>query len=97
MRGGDFTAGIGGKAPGGVGFFGVKDVYQRVRVAGQGGGIRLGAADVHAAVDLRGVHADEMHGVAVGEGESQRGFAGSGRADKADDGAQGCFSHGMAG
>ena len=97
VRGGDFAAGIGGKAPGGVGFFGVKDVYQRVRVAGQGGSIRLCRANIHAAVDLRGIDADEMHGVAVGEGESERGFAGSGRADEADDGAQGCFSYGMAG
>ena len=95
--GGDFAAGVGGEASGGVRFFRLKDVYQRVRVAGQGGSIRLCRANIHAAVDLRGVHADEMHGVAVGEGESERGFAGSGRADEADDGAQGCFSHGMAG
>ena len=90
--GGDFTAGVGGEASGGVRFFRLKDVYQRVRVAGEGGGVRFGAADVHATVDLRGIDADEVNGVAVGEGEGERGFAGGGRADEADNGLHAGFS-----
>ena len=92
--GGDFAAGVGGEASGGVRFFRLEDVYQRVRVAGEGGGIRLGTTDVHASVDLRGIDADEVDGVAVGEGEGERGFAGGGRADEVDDGLHAGFSWG---
>ena len=46
---------------------------------------QLGRADVHAAVELRGVGADDLAAQHLGEGDGEVGLAGGGRADDGDD------------
>src|SRR5205085_760120 len=54
--------GVGDEAGGGVGFPGVGGVEHEVGDAGAGGGVGLGGADVHAAVDLHGVDGHDGEG-----------------------------------
>ncbi len=55
-------SGFGDETGGGIGFPGVGDVEHEVGDAGAGGGIRLGGADVHGAVDLHGVDGHDRCG-----------------------------------
>jgi hypothetical protein len=57
------------------GLVGVDDVEEVVRHARALGRVRLGGADVHAAVHLRGVHRHDLHGQAGRELGGEARFA----------------------
>ena len=48
------------EAGGGIALVRFYDVYEMVRGLREGAGIGLGGANVHALVDLRGIHADDL-------------------------------------
>ena len=82
----DFMRRIGGKTGSRIGFFRVKNVNEGVRITDEGCSVRFGGADIHAAIDLRGIDADKMHGLTVSKGKGKVGLAGRGRAENADNG-----------
>ncbi|EHM53675.1 hypothetical protein HMPREF9080_01645, partial [Cardiobacterium valvarum F0432] len=61
----DFMRGIGGKTGSGIGFFRIKNVDEGVRVTDEGCSVRFGGANIHAAIDLRGIDADKVHGMTI--------------------------------
>ena len=63
-----------------VGFDRIEDVDQMMRHPRARRGVGLRRADVHAAIHLRGIHADDLDREALRERERERGLAGSGRA-----------------
>ena len=65
---------------GGIGLGRGDDVDQVVRCAGEGGGIRLGGADVHVAEHQRGIDADELHRQALHQFHGDAGLAAGGGA-----------------
>ena len=64
--------GVGDKTRGRIRFSGLDDVEKVVRHGRALGGARFGRADVHAAVDLGGVDADDLHRLSVSEGHRHR-------------------------
>jgi hypothetical protein len=54
------------------------DVYEMVRRLREGAGIGLGGAHVHALVDLRGIHADDLDRELPRDGDRHRGLAAGG-------------------
>ena len=80
----DFMRRIGGKTGSRVGFFRVKNVNEGVRITDEGCSVRFGGADIHAAIDLRRIDTNEVHGMTVNEGKGKVGLAGRGRAEDAD-------------
>ena len=86
VDGADQAADVAAALSGAIAGFRRQNVDEVVRVAGENGGAGFGAADVHAAVYLRGVHADDFQRQCVIQGAGEVGFAGCGRADEADNG-----------
>ena len=68
---------------------GSDDVEQVVRDARALGGVGLRGADVHAAVDLRGVDRDDLAAEALGERERERALARRGRTHQENGGQHG--------
>ena len=81
---------VGAEATGGIALGGLDQVDQVMRHARPLGRVRLGRADVHAAVDLSGIDADDLDADACarafGERHGERGFARCGGTQQADDG-----------
>ena len=75
---------IGSKTGSRVGLFRVKNVNEGVRITDEGCCVRFGGADIHAAIDLRRIDTNEVHGMTVNEGKGKVGLAGRGRAEDAD-------------
>ena len=71
---------IAAKARRGIRIRRLDQVEQVVGDAGARRGIRLRRSDVHAAIDLRGIRADDFAAETLGERECDRGFARRGRA-----------------
>lgn len=63
-----------------------QDVDQVMRVACQKFAVGLGAADIEALIDLRGVNTDDFQRQGIIESAGEIGFAGGSRPDEADDG-----------
>ena len=80
----DFMRRIGSKTGSRVGLFRVKNVNEGVRITDEGCCVRFGGADIHAAIDLRRIDTNEVHGLTVSKGKGKIGLAGRGRTEDAD-------------